>query len=235
MQPDEHARIVTAIELWFQAKADAAERSAASGRAQEGRRSQVTGGLHLAGFEALLLDEIRAAGAHNPTIGRNRGATLAGFYRPSKAWDLVVLEQGSPVLAVEFKSMSGSEGNNLNNRADEMFGVAEDAKQAEAHSILPANMQRAFVFIMEANANSLIPRRAVRAHGNPDPAFARQSYLERMATMLSRMRETGLYHAVWALGAVREPRSFIEPMVEVGWDRFRSDLRAGFTHADPAS
>lgn len=192
MWESDELRIAHAVSLWFQAKADAANRSAAAGRPQEGRRSQVTGALHLAGFEELLVEEIHRAGIYEVAVSRNRGATLAGYYRPSKSWDLLVTHHDNPLLAVEFKSMEGSEGKNLNNRADEMFGVAEDAKQAGEHGILPATLRRAFVFIMESNPASNLPRRGVLAHGTPDASFAGLSYLQRMALMLERMRSTGL-------------------------------------------
>ena len=58
-----------------------------------------------------------------------------------------------------------------------------------------------------------------------------------MAIMCERMRDSGLYHLVWAVGVIREPVGFMEPSASVGWDRFASDLRGGFKYgqAVPAS
>jgi Restriction endonuclease XhoI len=233
LTPGEHQLIVQAIDIWFKEKDAAAARSEARGQAQQGRRASVTGGAHLKGFEELVVDQISAAGVHGLTVKRNRSATLAGWYRSSKNWDLLILEHGSPILAVEFKSMSGSEGKNLNNRADEMYGVAEDAKQAEARGVLPKELRRAFIFIMEANAESQRPVALLSPYGSPDPIFAGKSYRERSAIMLARMRESGLYHLVWSVGAVRNPIGFVEPDPTIGWDRFARDLRSGFRGGQP--
>ena len=158
-------------------------------------------------------------------LRRNRGATLAGYYRPSKSWDLLVLREGQPLLAVEYKSMSGSEGKNLNNRADEVFGIAEDARAAEANGILPAGLLRAYIFVMGANDDSTRPVGAGNVIGNPDPVFEGASYLERMAIMCERMRDAGLYNLVWAVGVVEDPFSWFEPRASVGWDVFAGTLR----------
>ena len=157
MTPEERDRIKTAVERWFGSKLEQAARSALAGKAQAGTRSSVTGGLHLEGFEQLIIEEIGAIGVQNLRVLKNRNATLVGWYRSSKSWDLLVLQDDLPVLSVEYKSMEGSEGKNLNNRADEMFGVAEDAREAEAHGLLPKELRRAYVFIMEATEASTVP------------------------------------------------------------------------------
>src|SRR5690349_9297522 len=110
MDREADARIRHALERWVEVKGEQATRS-------------VVGGKHLEGLNQLVVDEISRTGAQDLELRTNRAATLAGFYRASKSWDLLVLQGGSPVLAVEYKSMSGSEGKNLNNRADEVFGM----------------------------------------------------------------------------------------------------------------
>lgn len=124
-------KVDAALKHWVHVRMVQQEKSRASGKAQEGDRSAVTGGAHLDGLNTLIVKEIEATGTAGLEIRTNRKATLPGYYRPSKSWDLLVLQQGSPVLAVEYKSMKGSEGKNLNNRADEIFGMAEDPRQAE--------------------------------------------------------------------------------------------------------
>jgi hypothetical protein len=132
MESETDARIRHALRRWVEVKGEQATRSVERGNAQEGRRASVVGAKHLEGLNQLVVEEISRTGAQGLELRTNRMATLAGFYRASKAWDLLVLQGGSPVLAVEYKSMSGSEGKNLNNRADEVFGIAEDARQAES-------------------------------------------------------------------------------------------------------
>ena len=149
MTPDEHARLTWAMGEWISAKLEQAKRSERGGNPQGGTRSQVTGGKHLRGVNQLVVDEIKRTGAADLELKYDRAATLAGWYRNSKSWDLLVLQRGVPILVVEYKSMSGSEGKNLNNRADEVFGIAEDARQAEINGILPPNLRRAYIYLME--------------------------------------------------------------------------------------
>lgn len=96
MSPDEHARITEAIRVWITEKEEQARKSRAGGNAQGGTRSQVTGGAHLRGVNQLIVDEITATGAADLELRLNRGAVLAGWYRSSKAWDLLVLQRGKP-------------------------------------------------------------------------------------------------------------------------------------------
>lgn len=227
------ARIELALRDWVTVRGSQAAQSKANGRAQEGSRSSVTGGLHLAGVNRLVVDEIRAAGARDLVLHSSRGmTTLPGYYRASKAWDLVVTRGSQPVLAVEYKSMSGSVGNNLNNRADEIFGMAEDARQAELHGLLPSRMRRAYVFVMGDTPQSTKP--VGRSSAFEDPIFRGASYLERTAIMCRRMRDTGLFHMTWAVAVKEDPFSWYEPDPEVGWDRFAADLRAAFPHGELA-
>ena len=67
-----------------------------------------------------------------------RSAKLPGYFRMSKDWDMVVLKQNpageKKLLAViEFKSMHGSVGNNLNNRTEEAVGSSFDLLKAFEH------------------------------------------------------------------------------------------------------
>jgi hypothetical protein len=232
MTPDEHARIMQAVQVWIDEKEAQARKSAEGGKAQAGTRSQVTGGLHLRGVNQLIVDEIRSAGAADLDLRLDRKAVLAGWYRSSKAWDLLVLQRGTPILAVEYKSMAGSVGNNLNNRADEVFGIAEDARQAELHGILPPNLRRAYIYLIELTPAVLRPVGVGQPHGHPDVIFHHASYFDRVAIMCERMRDAGLYHLVWVLGVTRDPIQFSEPSPAVGWDRFSTDLRAGFVDGE---
>lgn len=229
MTPDEHARITEAVGLWVSAKEAQELKSRSSGKAQGGNRAQVTGGGHLAGVNQLIVDEIEAAGASGLELRFNRGATLAGWYRSSKSWDLLVLQHGVPILVVEYKSMAGSVSNNLNNRADEVIGIAADARAAEDRGILPSKLRRAYIYLIERTPSAMKPVETGTPFGNPDPIFRDASYLDRIVIMCERMRDAGLYHLTWAVSVTREPIGFVEPSATVGWDRFAADLRDGFS------
>ncbi|MEE4605477.1 MAG: PaeR7I family type II restriction endonuclease, partial [Desulfobacteraceae bacterium] len=52
---------------------------------------------------------------------------MPGYFRPTKLWDLLVMNEGRLVAALEFKSQVGpSFGNNFNNRTEEALGTAHD-------------------------------------------------------------------------------------------------------------
>lgn len=61
--------------------------------------------------------------------GRNT-SQLPGFFRPHKSWDVVVIDNGKLIAAVEFKSQVGSIGNNFNNRTEEVLGSSLDLQTA---------------------------------------------------------------------------------------------------------
>lgn len=57
----------------------------------------------------------------------NSDLELPGYFRPNKKWDLLVVDNGELVIAIEFKSQVGpSFGNNFNNRTEEAMGTALD-------------------------------------------------------------------------------------------------------------
>lgn len=57
---------------------------------------------------------------------KRRNLTLPGYFRVTKNWDLLVVEQDVLVAAVEFKSMSTSSVKNVNNRVEEVLGSGTD-------------------------------------------------------------------------------------------------------------
>lgn len=230
MDNDVKARVDIALRHWVDVRKLQKNAAQAGGRAQEGNRSAVTGGAHLDGLNNLVVEEIKRAGMGDGlTFVTHRRATLAGYYRSSKAWDLAVLKDGQPVLVVEYKSMSGSEGKNLNNRADEVFGVAEDARRAEAHGLLPKGLRRVYVFIMGITPESTRPVAIGHLIGKADPEFSGASYVQRTAIMCRRLRETGLYDMTWAVGVQEDPFAWHDPDPRVGWDRFASDIHQAFS------
>lgn len=229
MDTRDRQRIITALDHWITVKLEQQTLSQASGRAQGGTRGSVTGGRHLAGVNQLILDQLDLIGVPDVECYANRGAVLPGYIRASKSWDLLVVVQGEPALAVEYKSMTGSEGKNLNNRADEVIGVAEDLRLAQAHGLISENLRRAYVFLMEVTPAVQVPVGVAVSAGSPDEEFVGASYLERMAIMCERLRDEGLYDLTWAVGVKRDPTDFVEPRASVGWDVFSRDLAQIFT------
>jgi hypothetical protein len=210
-------RIIAALDYWIKAKDDQAKLSRISGRAQAGNRAAVTGGKHLAGINKLIVDELKLLGLTNLELKFNNQAVVPGYYRASKAWDLLAIHKGEPVLVVEYKSMKGSEGKNLNNRADEALGVGEDLRAAQEEKLIRQGLLRAYIFIMEVTPEVTKPVKAKVGAGRVDPVFDGASYLDRVAIMCERIRERGLYDLTWAAGVKKNPTELLEPAASVGW------------------
>jgi len=88
----------------------------------------VTAGKNMDGFASLVKNIVRANGLEHADIHRKRRVlTLPGYFRPTKLRDLLVMNEGRLVAALEFKSHIGpSFANNFNNRAEEAIGTAHD-------------------------------------------------------------------------------------------------------------
>nr|P26919.1 RecName: Full=Type II restriction enzyme AbrI; Short=R.AbrI; AltName: Full=Endonuclease AbrI; AltName: Full=Type-2 restriction enzyme AbrI [Azospirillum brasilense]CAA44567.1 restriction endonuclease AbrI [Azospirillum brasilense] len=98
-----------------------------SGKPDQGERRRDRR-KNMDGFCALVIDIIRANGLHRAEIHQKRALlTLPGYFRPTKLWDLLVIQDRRLVAALEFKSQVGpSFGNNFNNRTEEAIGTAHD-------------------------------------------------------------------------------------------------------------
>jgi Restriction endonuclease XhoI len=74
---------------------------------------------------------------HNLTIFTGKKATVPGYFRPSKNWDLVVRNGNDIIAAIELKSLVRSHGNNYNNRVEECLGCSVDLKKYFEHANKP--------------------------------------------------------------------------------------------------
>lgn len=106
----------------------AKEKQIEVGTVDQGERAGVTGGKNMDGFTALIIDLVKANGLASASIHQQRALlTLPGFFRPTKLWDLLVINESRLVAAIELKSQVGpSFGNNFNNRTEEAIGTAHD-------------------------------------------------------------------------------------------------------------
>ncbi len=120
-----------AVKKFWATRKKAAAKQAISGRSDAGTRGQVTVGKHMDGFAVLFIKIALANGLKKPQIfQKGKELTLPGFFRPIKNWDLVILNEGRLVAALEFKSQVGSISNNANNRAEEVLGLGIDLATA---------------------------------------------------------------------------------------------------------
>ena len=162
----------------------AREAQAAAGHPDQGARQGITSGKHLDPIAAIIRDDLINAGFHPDEVyDQGRLCTLPGWFRPTKNWDLLALDNGELVSAIELKSINSSFGNNANNRAEESIGSAFDAHTAFDENLLGSSSippVMGYVMIVHDCPDSRIVGRGVRsAHFPIDPDFEGASYLDR--------------------------------------------------------
>jgi hypothetical protein len=149
-----------------------------------------------------------ANGLGHASIYRNRAAlTLPGFFRPTKLWDILVIQDGRLVAAVEMKSHVGpSFGNNANNRAEEAIGTA--------HDFLTAYREGAFgdhakpfvgwlVMVEDVHKSRRPGTRDASRHFPIFPEFKNVSYLRRYDLLCQKLVKENLYTAACTLASPR--------------------------------
>lgn len=117
-----------AVKAFWIGRSAAIWKQKTSGKADQGERAGVTAGKNMDGFVALVAKVVRQNGLSHADIHLERRVlTIPGYFRPTKLWDMLVMNDGRLIAALEFKSQVGpSFGNNFNNRAEEAIGTAID-------------------------------------------------------------------------------------------------------------
>lgn len=92
--------------------------------------SGVRSGKTLDAFVDLLTWVVLNNGLPNATVITGRQAQLPGYFRPTKSWDILIMNQGTLVAAIELKSIADSFGKNANNRNEEALGSGIDIKES---------------------------------------------------------------------------------------------------------
>lgn len=91
----------------------------------------VRSGKTLDAFLGIIKQVVSKSGLPGAEIHTGKTTSqLPGFFRPHKAWDAVIMNNGNLVAALELKSQVGSIGNNFNNRSEEVLGSSIDLKTA---------------------------------------------------------------------------------------------------------
>lgn len=230
-------RFDAAIRSFWDVRASQAAKQLASGKVDAGTRGSVTGGSHLDGIAKLLEDVFVEAGFERSSIRRTSGIELPGFYRPTKSWDLVVIEKNMLVAAIEFKSQVGSFGNNFNNRTEEALGNAVDVWRAyEEGTFGGIRPWLGFVFLMEEAEKSTKPVRLAKTVFPVEPIFENTSYKDRYQILCQRIVRERLYDAACFVTSSSDPTvPMDQPLDELNFDNFVAAIagRAAYIKALP--
>lgn len=209
-------------------RAEAEQRARDRGNTDPGLRAGVTSGKHLDPLAELVESVLRDAGLPESSIHRNSGVELPGYYRAEKKWDVVAVHDGVVAVAVEFKSILGSYGNNMNNRAEEALGNATDLLEAAESGLMGVKPPwLGYVFLMQDEPASRSPVSVRQAHFLVDDAFRNSSYQERALVMCRRLVLRRLYNAAWFVtgDGGSAPECIQEPANDLSWAKFEAALR----------
>ena len=195
------------VTAFWESRDKAARKQRASGNVDRGTRGSVTAGNNMDGFAALVIDLVKANGLGHADIHQKRVVlTLPGYFRPTKLWDLLVINQGRLVAAIEMKSQVGSFGNNFNNRAEESIGSAHDFWTAYREGAL-GKKPRPFLgwlMLVEDAPGSRSPVRDKAPHYPVFPEFQGASYLKRYDLLCQRLVREQLYTAAAVMASPRD-------------------------------
>lgn len=207
---DYETKAHAAIKTFWQSRADATQKQKASGKPDQGERAGVTGGKNMDGFSNLVIDIVKANGLPHAQIHQKRAVlTLPGYFRPTKLWDLLVVDQGRLVAALEFKSHVGpSFGNNFNNRAEEAIGTSHDLWTAYREGAF-GKQERPFVgwlMVVEDAPKSRACVKDKSPHFPVFPEFVGASYQRRYDLLCQRLTLEQLYSSA---SVIATPRSAV--------------------------
>lgn len=228
MSIDIESRYRDAIQYVWTGRLKQREKQAEAGKVDAGSRGDVTGGGHMGALEVLVKDLLFEFGIDEKDVFARTKLELPGYYRSTKKWDLLVVSRQQLVMALEFKSIGGSYGNNLNNRTEEALGNASDIWTAYREGRF-GNAPRpllGYLFLLRDEPRVLQPVANKEPHFEVDPIFKGASYAKRAEILCRRLVLERLYDtACLLLSTNEEPTKITEPAEDLTFQRFVAALR----------
>lgn len=139
---------------------------------------------HPKAFLDLIAADLRRAGWTEVRTKADGDASIrvGGYFRPTKAWDVVCWSRDKPRIAIELKTQADSYGNNENNRYEEALGNALDLRAKYGREV-----GLGFLFIICEEETSLrVTRQRVP---DVDAVFAESSHVSRRMIFARRIVE----------------------------------------------
>lgn len=195
-------------------------------------------------LEVLVSDILCEAGLKKLDVRTRTALELPCYFRATKKWDLIVVSNGTLVLAMEFKSQAGkSIGNNVNNRSEEAVGSAKDIWTAfrEGRFVDSPTPFLGYLFLLEDRDNVKTPVTNKEPYFSVDPEFRGEAhskgtkhptrykgvpYSKRYELLCRRLVLERLYTSACFLMATNSPRTKItQPAPDLTFQRFVAALR----------
>ena len=230
---DIHLRrqVTEAIRHYWNTRNSQAKNQGEAGKKDAGLRSAVTGGAQLDGFIDLIRRLLIESGLKDSETFVGRGDTIIpGFFRPTKAWDVVAVSAGTLVAAVEVKSQAGpSYGNNFNNRVEEAIGNAVDFWKAFEEGAYESSERPflGYVMLLEDDEKSRAPVKIDKPHFKARVEFENASYARRYQLFCEKLLRERLYEGAAFLLSAKDAGStgtYLEPSTELSFKKFAAAL-----------
>ncbi len=200
-----------AVKAFWGNREAARQKQIESGKADQGERAGVTTGKNMDGFLALAKDVVRLNGLDRAEIClQRRVLALPGYFRPAKLWDMLVIDDGRLIAALEFKSQVGpSFGNNFNNRAEEAIGTAVDLWTAYREGAFGESNRpfAGWLTLVEDCEKSRTPVEASSPHFPVFEGYKGASYADRYNLLCQKLVREQLYTTATVL---LSPRTSLE-------------------------
>ncbi len=199
-----------AVSFFWNTRLNASRRQRDGSSVDRGERSAVTAGQNMDGFVELIKSIVLANGLSESCVFTGRSASLPGFFRPTKNWDVIVIHKSNLVAVVEFKSQVGpSFGNNFNNRSEEALGNAVDILTAFREGGFHTSIRPfiGFLMLLEDCEKSLNPVGIRSPHFGHMPEFSQTSYAARYELLCRKLVQENLYDSATLL---MSPRTAID-------------------------
>ncbi len=151
------------------------------------------------GFINMFVELIKEGGISDSEIFVQKShVQLPGFYRPTKAWDLLVVKDEELIAALEAKSQVGpSFGNTFNNRTEEALGSAVCLWTAFREGAFNTTVKPwlGYVFLLEDCDGSRSVVSVKEPHFNVLPEFVGTSYFKRYELFCRKLVRERYYDA----------------------------------------
>lgn len=196
-----------AVQAFWGNRDKAKQKQIEAGKVDAGERSSVTAGKNMDGFVTLIVDIVKENGLAEAEIHLSKKVvTLPGYFRPTKLWDILVMNKGSLIAAIELKSQVGSFGNNFNNRTEEAIGTAHDFWTAYREGAF-GKQPKPFVgwlMLVEDAPKSRKPVKDKSPHFPIFKEFQGASYLQRYNILCQRLMQEQLYTCACILASKKD-------------------------------
>lgn len=227
--------LANAVRQFWETREGQSKKQQDAGRSDQGARGAVTGGKQMDGFVVLVRKIITAAGLPDKCIHTGTALELPGYFRPEKKWDLVVVDAGVLIAAIEFKSQIGpSFGNNFNNRSEEAIGTAQDIWTAYREGAFSTSDRPwlGYVMMLEDCPRSTTPVAVRQPHFPVFPEFTDASYSQRYQLLITKLVRERLYDSACFLLSSRETGSqgrYLQPDINLSFVQFAASLSGRIT------